>query len=158
MSPTVPQNVEAAIREAIALIRATPGYADQADTLSHLLEAGKIRYVGTLEDRAHAGLLGTITLGPEPFAAGATVLGLAETLVHELFHLGQNPLEKTASYWTGVFTRTDSMVRYERPAYTAALEFLQTYKNRNPADAPSVDEEIVAVQSTFLSAYGDVLA
>lgn len=154
----LPAHVAERIGQAIALIRSVPGYEAESQILAQLLSDGKIRYVPTLDDRAHAGLLGTITLGPEPFAPGSTILGLAETLVHERFHLTQNPLSKTVSFWTGVATKSDVMARYEKPAYQAAETFLQQFRQAFPALAEESDTELYAVRSTFESAYGEALS
>jgi len=140
------------------LVRGTPGYAEVAQELAQLLADGKIRYHDGLEDRAHAGLLGTITLGAEPFAPDMTVLGLAETLVHERFHLHQNPLMKTASFWTGLVKKADPMIAYERPAYQAAQAFLEAYRAAHPHAAGDADAELVAVRDTFEGAYGEALS
>ena len=97
-------------------------------------------------------------MGPEPFAPGSTLLGLAETLVHERFHLTQNPLEKTVSFWTGVATKTDGMARYEKPAYQAAETFLERFRQTFPALAAESEAELVAVRDTFESSYGESLS
>ena len=165
----LPDDVAARIGEAISLIRSVLGYEAESQILAQLLSDGKIRYETALEDRAHAGLLGTITLGPEPFAPGNTVLGLAETLIHERFHLTQNPLAKTASFWTGIATNTvsflrkettksDVMARYEKPAYQAAEAFLEKFRQTFPELAEQSDTELFAVRSTFESAYGETLS
>lgn len=154
----IPGPVRHRIYEAIALIASIPGYEAEAGSLREMLVTGRIRYVEMLEDRAHAGLLGSITLGPEPFAPGSTVLGLAETLIHERFHLSQNPLEKTASFWAGVATKTDVMARYEKPAYQAAEIFLRRFAETFPAQAAESDAELVAVRSTYENAYGATLS
>ena len=154
----MPAMVAAKISEAITLVRRTPGYAAVAQELAQLLADGKIRYYPTLNDRAHTGLTGNVTLGPEPFEDSGTVLGLAETLVHERFHLHQSPLEKTASFWTGIFTKSDAMIRYERPAYQAAQAFLEAYKAAHPQDLDLADAELYAVRATFQTSYGEVLS
>ena len=154
----LPANVAEQITSAIALIRTVPGYAPHAQELAQLLADGKIRYHEPLEDRAHAGLLGGITLGSEPFEQGNTTLGLAETLIHERYHLHQNPLEKTVSFWTGIVTHTDAMIRYERPAYQEAQTFLEAYRAAHPHDADLADSELYAVRSTFETSYGQALS
>ncbi|MBC7807926.1 MAG: hypothetical protein H7145_17490 [Akkermansiaceae bacterium] len=158
MSGEIPGAVRERLSQAIALIGSVPGYEAEAESLREMLVAGRIRYVATMEDRAHAGLLGTITLGPEPFAPGGTLLGLAETLVHERFHLTQNPLEKTVSFWAGVATKSDVMARYEKPAYQAAENFLRRFAQTFPALATESDTELFAVRSSFESSYGEVLS
>ena len=157
-SERMPGAVRWQLSNAIALIGSVPGYESEAAILREMLVDGRIRYVETLEDRAHAGLLGTITMGPEPFAPGGTLLGLAETLVHERFHLTQNPLEKTASFWAGVATKTDAMARYEKPAYQAAATFLERFRETFPDLAAESEAELVAVRDTFESSYGETLS
>ena len=147
----------ARVRAAIALIACVPGYEADAQALARLLETERIRYVPVLADRAHAGLTGIITLGPEPFAQGATLAGLAETLVHEAYHGRQNPLLKSVSFWAGVFTRTDTMLRYERPAYEYALRFLTRLAEVVPERADEAGEESEAVRAGFGGDYGAVL-
>ena len=111
----------ARIKEAIDLVAQTPGYMEIARDLLLLQSRGRIRYVPEMTDRAHAGLTGSLTLGPE--ALWGSVLSLAETLVHEHYHLRrQGHLAKTLSFWRGVFTRSPTMRAYERPAYDAALK------------------------------------
>ena len=154
----MPPDIAKKITDAIGLVRITPGYASEAQELAQLLADGKIRYHAVLDDRAHTGLTGNITLGPEPFEGGATLLGLAETLVHERFHIHQSPLDKTASFWTGVFTKSDAMIRYERPAYQAAQAFLEAYKAAHPQDLDLADAELYAVRATFQSNYNELLS
>ncbi len=153
----LPASIAPRIGTAIALIGSVPGYEAQAATLGKMLEAGRIRFVPTLEDRAQASLTGVITLGGEPFASGATTLGLAETLVHELFHRMQNPLLKSSSFWAGVFTRSDVMLRYERPAYRAAERFIAAYLGAFPEANEEAASERHAVRATFESSYGEPL-
>jgi hypothetical protein len=141
------------VEAAIALIAATPGYDDVARDLRRLLERGKIRFVPALEDRAHAGLTGTITLGPEALEASA--LGLAETLVHEHFHLRrQSHLAKTVSFWRGVLTGAPVMRAYERPAYAAALDFLRAVERAFPEQAADARREQTEVAAAFAAVYG----
>lgn len=141
------------VEAALDLIAATPGYGEIAVDLRRLLERGKIRFAPALEDRAHAGLTGTITLGPEALEASA--LGLAETLVHEHFHLRrQSQLAKTVSFWRGVLTRTPVMRAYERPAYAAALHFLRAVEAAFPEQAAEARQEQAAVAATFTAVYG----
>jgi hypothetical protein len=138
--------------DALALIARVPGYAPVAEQLQRLRDRGAIRILPGLADRAHAGLLGSITLGPEPFQDG--VLSLAETLVHEAFHLRQNPLEKTASFWLGVVTGAPVMRRYERPAYRAAADFLRAVAAHLPELADEAARERFAVEQVFRTEYG----
>src|SRR4028119_687441 len=94
-----------ALHEALRIIRTTSGYTEVGIDLAQLVSEDRIRVHPTLEDRAHAGLLGTITLGPE--AAQASPLSLAQTLVHEHYHLRrQHLLLKTVSFWIGVLSHT----------------------------------------------------
>lgn len=144
-----------ALDEALRLIRTTPGYVKIAVELAQLHSEGRIRVNPELEDRAQAGLLGTITLGPE--AAGASPLSLAQTLVHEHYHLHQNPLLKTASFWAGVVTRTPTMQRYEQPAYQAAMNFLDAVKQAHPHLTNEAGAEQNAIKQVFESGYNTPL-
>lgn len=146
---------EAKLRDALRLIAATPGYDGVAKKLAVLAFRGRIRFHHSLEDRAHAGLLGTITLGPEALESG--VLSLAQTLVHEHFHLRQNPFLKTVSFWGGVVSRTPVMRRYERPAYRAAFDFLETVKAAFPHLAEEARAEQTAIQQVFAACFGGEL-
>jgi hypothetical protein len=142
---------------ALDLIAATPGYQTVARDLEWLARRGRIRFVPTLTDRAHAGLLGAITLGPEALAGSA--LSLAETLVHEHYHLRrQSHFAKTASFWQGVFTQTPVMARYERPAYQTALDFLHAVARAFPDLADEAQGEATAVMETYAAHYGKVRA
>jgi hypothetical protein len=144
-----------ALQTAIELIAQVPGYEDTAARLAQLLTSGKIRVIATLEDRGHAGLLGGIALGLEPFES--VPVGLAETLVHEHYHLGQHPLLKTTSFWAGVFTRTNIMQRYEAPAYRASADFLRALSAHFPLYTDEAENEIAAICQTFESEYGKSL-
>jgi hypothetical protein len=146
---------EQAIPAAIQLIGQVPGYAAVAQELADLLARGRIRYVPELPDRGQATLNGTILLGPEPFTG--SIVGLAETLVHENFHRHQFPLLKTASFWAGVATRTPIMQRYERPAYEAALQFLKALTVARPEYAAEVAAERAAIIAQFAAEYGAYL-
>jgi hypothetical protein len=143
------------LHEAIRLIRTTPGYMEVGIELAQLTSEDRIRVHPTLEDRAHAGLLGTITLGLE--AAQATPLSLAQTLVHEHYHLHQNPLQKTVSFWSGVLSHTPVMRRYERPAYEAAFAFLEAVKQAHPHLAAEAQAEQAAICQVFETAFGETL-
>jgi hypothetical protein len=146
----------AALDAALHLIRATPGYIEVAVDLAQLASEGGLRVHHGLQDRAHAGLLGTITLGPE--AAQASPLSLAETLIHEHYHLRhQHPLQKTVSFWTGVLSHTPVMRRYEQPAYQAALDFLAAVKLAHPHLAQEAAAEQDAVRQVFSLSYGGAL-
>lgn len=149
-------NLNAALAGALRIIGTTPGYEDVARDLTALYGRERIRFDAALEDRAHAGLLGAITLGPEAAAAGP--LSLAQTLMHEHFHLRQqNPLEKTASFWRGVASRTEPMQRYERPAYRAAFDFLEAVKSAHSLLADEAAYEQDAIRQVFESSYGGAL-
>ena len=138
--------------DALALIARTPGYADEARALADWQEAGRIRFVPDLTDRAHAGLLGAITLGPEAF--DGTALSLAQTLIHEHWHIArQSPLQKTPSFWAGVATGTPVMARYERPAYRAAPAFLDTVAAALPEWEAAARAEAREVAQTFAHHY-----
>lgn len=149
------QGVRAKVEAAIGLIAAVPGYEGEAESLSGLLAAGRIRFVPALADRAQATLTGVILLGPE--ALSSNLLSLAETLVHEQHHRRQFPLLKTASFWAGVVTGTHVMRRYERPAYEAALRFLEAAERALPGWAAEARAERRAVAASFQTHYGDVL-
>lgn len=142
----------AAIEEALGIIAATSGYHRVADELRRLAARGRVRFHAGLEDRAHAGLTKTVILGPE--ALESHPLSLAQTLVHEHYHLHQNPFLKTVSFWSGVATRTPVMRRYERPAYHAAYAFLEAVKTSQPALATVAQSEQVAICQVFEQSYG----
>lgn len=144
------------IEAALRLIRATPGYIEVAVDLAQMASENLIRLDPTLEDRAHAGLLGTLTLGPQ--AAEGSPLSLAQTLVHEHFHLyGQSPWLKTLSFWIGVGTGTHVMRRYERPAYLAAHEFLEVVKRAHPNMNAEAQAEQRAIRQVFEASFGGAL-
>lgn len=147
------EQVTGMLGAAISLIERTPGYEALGVELRGLAASGRIVLVPHLTDRAHAGLTGRIYLGPEPFAEGS-VLGLAETLVHERFHLHQFPLLKTASFWAGVATGTPPMARYERPAYRAAYDFLEAVAAAFPDLTDEARREQAAVAAVFAAEYG----
>lgn len=134
-------------QSALQLIAATPGYEKTAHELKRLAQSGRMRFDASLEDRAQTGLLKTIVIGPE--AMESSPLSLAQTLVHEQFHLHQNPLLKTVSFWSGVATRTSVMARYERPAYRAAWEFLQAVACAHPLLANAARAEQNAIRLVF---------
>ena len=136
------------VAQAIALIARVPGYEDTAQNLKRRT----VRYVPELGDRGQATLTGVILIGPEALLGG--VVGLAETLVHEEFHTRQNPFLKTHSFWSGVFTRTPVMARYERPAYQAALDFLGALAAACPEYAGEALAEAQAVRASFTAFYG----
>jgi hypothetical protein len=148
---TVPE-WEERLRQAIELIGRTPGYAEEARELADLLARGRIGFAPNLDDRALVTLTGRIQLGPE--ALDGPLVGLAATLIHEHFHLHQSPFLKTASFWAGVATRTPVLRRYERPAYTAALRFLQIVAATFPDLATTAQGEAAGVAATFAAVFG----
>jgi hypothetical protein len=152
---TLTLHQEAALHEALHIVRATPGYAAVAVELSQLASEGQIHFNPDLEDRALVGLLGTLTLGPE--ALHGSPLSLAQTLVHEHFHLRQNPLLKTLSFWSGVLSGTHVMRRYEKPAYWAAHQFLEAVKQVRPELAAEAKFEQRAIRQVFASVFGGEL-
>lgn len=145
-----------AIEAALRIVRATPGYTEEAVDLAQMVSENLVRVDATLDDRAQAGLLGTLTLGPE--AVHASPLSLAQTLVHEHFHLyRQSPWLKTLSFWLGVVTATHVMRRYERPAYLAAHDFLEAVKRAHPAMKTEATAEQRAIQQVFTTTFGGAL-
>jgi hypothetical protein len=117
---------------------------------------GKLQFVPTLEDRGQATLAGRLLVGPE--AVFSSVVSLAETLVHEHWHLRrQPPLEKTASFWIGVATGKPVMRRYEMPAYISALAFLAAVEAAFPAIAEEAQSEQEMVRASFATFYGGPL-
>jgi hypothetical protein len=146
---------EAAIDAALLLIALTPGYEAVASDLSGRRARGRVRIVPDLQDRAQATLSGVVLIGPEALEGGT--LGLAQTLVHEAYHLRQFPLEKTASFWLGVATGKPVMRRYEAPAYQAALRFLETVAAAFSELASEAAHEAAAVRATFAACYGGPL-
>lgn len=152
---SAPLTVDAAarVREAVALIARTPGYAGVAADLAGWIARERVRFVPALEDRGQATLTGRLLLGPEALSGHA--LGLAETLVHEHFHLRrQTPLAKTASFWGGALTGRPVMRAYEAPAYRAALEFLAAVGAALPEWSAAARAERDAVLATFAACYG----
>lgn len=144
------------LNEAIAIVRGTRGYEKVALDLAQLASENRIRVDARLEDRAQAGLTGTITLGEE--AATSSALSLAQTLVHEHFHLRrQNPLLKTVSFWSGVVSRRPVMARYEKPAYRAAWDFLETVARSQPHFEGEARAEQSAIAQVFQSGFGEPL-
>lgn len=143
------------LHEAIRLICTTPGYAQVGVELAQLASENRIRLDPNLDDRAHAGLLGSITLGPE--AVESSALSLAQTLVHEHFHLHQNPFLKTVSFWTGVATHANVMKQYEQPAYQAAHDFLEVVKRSHPDLAVEAETEQMAIRQVFATDFNGTL-
>ena len=141
--------------DALRLIATTPGYVETAQNLAQMRDDGKIHFDGALEDRGQAHLGGSISLGSE--ALDGHPLSLAETLVHEAFHQTQNPLQKTGSFWAGVLTGTDTMRRYEQPAYEAAIAFLNAAMTAHPDLADFAQSEIESIHETFAANYGGSL-
>lgn len=144
------------IDQALRIIRATRGYESVSADLAQLNADGKIRFNPDLQDRANTELWGAITLGPE--AANARPLSLAQTLVHEHHHLrNQNPLQKTASFWSGVVSHANPMKNYEQPAYQAALDFLDAVETSIPELALEARMEMVQVADAFEGGYGGTI-
>ncbi len=137
---------------AIGLIRSVRGYNEIGIELEQLAAQNRIRVDANLDARAQTSLSGIITLGPEAIASSA--LSLAQTLVHEHYHLHQNPFLKTASFWAGVATRTPVMRRYEQPAYEMALDFLEAVKRDHPHLAREAEIEQNAVRCVFANDFG----
>jgi hypothetical protein len=141
------------LQEALRIIRVTPGYAKVAIELAQWASDNRILIDPNIEDRAHAGLLGTLTLGLE--AVQGSPLSLAQTLVHEHFHLRlQNPFLKTVSFWSGVARGAHVMRRYEQPAYQAAHDFLQVVKEASPGLAIEAEAEQRAIRQVFAAEFG----
>lgn len=142
----------AAIASAIDLIASVPGFAQAAQDLRR----SRVRFRADFVDRGQVSLLGTILLGPEPFDGAGEIgrVSLAATLVHEHWHTRQNPLEKTVSFWGGVFTRTHPMRRVEWPAYRRQAEFLQALATVIPALHDIALQERDAVILSFTAVYG----
>ena len=136
------------IEQAIALIAHVPGYEAVALNLTRRT----IRFVPTLIDRGQATLMGVILIGPEALNGG--LVGLAETLVHEELHTRQSHLLKTHSFWSGVFTQTAVMARYERPAYRAALDFLWALAHACPEHADEARADCDAIRASYALNYG----
>ena len=153
-SPHPPPGGGALLDEALALIGSVPGYEAVAAQLAGLRARGRLR-VEEISDRGTASVWGVITLGPEAFEGG--LVGLAETLVHERFHLTQFPLARTVSFWGGVLTWTPVWRRLERPAYRAALDFLAALAAARPELAEECSSEAESVRAAFLAHYGAAL-
>lgn len=151
----MPTAAENAVTAALDLIARTPGYEETAHQLEVRRERGRLRIDPDLIDRAQATLTGTILLGPESLEGDT--LGLAQTLVHEHYHLRQNPFEKTVSFWQGVALRRPVMRRYERPAYEAALRFLEAVARAFPDLAGKARREAEEIRATFEVHYGGTL-
>ena len=141
--------------EALRLIRTTPGYIEIGVELAQRASENRIVVNRVLEDRAQTSLRGVIMLGPE--AVQSTPLSLAQTLVHEHFHLHQNPLQKTSSFWLGALSRTATMRRYEQPAYQAAINFLEAVKRAHPYLRTEAENEQAAVRQVFAINFGGTL-
>jgi hypothetical protein len=140
--------------DALALIASVPGYEGVARSLRDKQTGGKLR-LEAIEDRGSASVLGVIRIGPEVLADGP--VALAATLVHEHFHTTQFPLVKTVSFWVGAFTGTHVWQRLERPAYQAAVEFLETLALARPDLAAECGREIEATRASFQAFYNAAL-
>ncbi len=152
MRPGLTEEHEARVAAAIALVMRTPEYGVVGAGLKAHMDRGRIGYEPTLPDRAQAGLTGRIVLGPE--AMGSSTLSLAQTLVHEWHHVHQFPLAKTLSFWLGVLMGRPVMRRFERPAYRAALGFLDAAGRAFPDLADAARAEQGAIESVFAAEYG----
>ena len=148
--------VQNTLQAALRLVGSTPGYVEVGVALAQLSCDNRIRFDPNLPDRAQTALTGVITLGPE--AAESSPLSLAQTLVHEHFHLKQNPLMKTVSFWSGVATKTNVMKRYEEPAYQAACDFLEAVKKAHPLLAAEAEDEQAAIRQVFAEGFDGDLA
>jgi hypothetical protein len=142
------------LAEALALIASVPGYETIARSLHDKQTSGKLR-LENIADRGSASVWGVIRIGPEVLADGP--VALSATLVHEQFHTTQFPLVKTGSFWAGVVTGTPVWRRLERPAYRAAVGFLQALARARPDLAAECAREIGATCASFQSLYGDAL-
>ena len=143
------------ISQALELICSIRGYKETGIALQKLAAQNRIRFDREMEDRAQTGLLGNITLGPEAIASNT--VSLAQTLVHEAYHLHQNPFLKTVSFWTGFLTHTPVMRRYEQPAYQAAIDFLADVKRTQPHLAQEAEREQNAMRCVFANDFGVTL-
>ena len=152
MTPCLTEEQRGRVRAAIALVSRTPGYGVVGAGLTAHLAGDKIACDAALPDRAQAGLTGRIVLGPE--AINAPTLSLAQTLVHEWHHVRQFPLEKTVSFWLGILTGRPVMRRYERPAYRAAIRFLDAVAGAFPALEENAHRERSAIEAVFDAEYG----
>jgi hypothetical protein len=149
-------DVSLRLQQAIFLIRSTPGYDRVGGDLADLLARGKLQFIPALEDRGQATLGGRLLVGPEAVYSGA--VSLAETLVHEHWHLRrQPPLEKTASFWIGFATGKPVMRRYEMPAYRFALRFLMAVAEAFPDLSEEARAEHEMVRVAFAASYGGSL-
>lgn len=143
------------LQEALRIIGSTPNYSEVAVELAQLASEDKVQFNPALADRAQATLLGSIMLGPE--AMSSSPLSLAQTLVHEHFHLHQNPFLKTLSFWSGIVRGAPVMKHYEQPAYQAAQDFLEAVKRARPDLAVEAEGEQRAIQQVFKISYGGSL-
>jgi len=142
---------EKIISEAVDLVDSVPGYGKIAGRLRRL----RIDYLPSLPDRAHTTLRSKIIVGPRALLeSDPTPFSLAGTLVHEEFHTRQNPFLKTASFWTGVATRSPVMARYEWPAYRAQTTFLRALAQSRPDLRDAIDREINAIVDAVYRYYG----
>ncbi|MBC8101885.1 MAG: hypothetical protein H7Z41_04775 [Cytophagales bacterium] len=147
---------DARLQAAIDLVAKTPGYESAGRELFDLRLRGKLRFLPDLADRGQATLGGQILIGPEALWGGT--VGLAETLVHEHWHLRrQSVFAKTSSFWMGVATRQPVLRRYEIPAYGAALSFLVAVAARFPELAGEARSEQESVRASFADGYNGPL-
>jgi len=142
---------EKLISEAVDLVDSVPGYRTIAGRLRRL----RIDYLPSLPDRAHTTMRSQIIVGPKALLESDKIpFSLAGTLVHEEFHTRQNPFLKTASFWTGVATRSNVMARYEWPAYRAQTSFLRALAHARPNLTEAIDREINAIVDSAHLYYG----
>jgi hypothetical protein len=141
------------LNEAIHIIRMTPGYAAVGADLSQIASQKRIRIDSSLDARAETRLSGAIVLGAEALASSPP--SLAQTLVHEHFHLRrQHPLQKTVSFLSGVFSKSHVMKRFEQPAYQAANDLLEAVKMAQPALLVEANAEQAAIRQVFATDFG----
>lgn len=150
----MPPDAEALLLAAITLVSETPGYSHIAADLHQRWNSGKLR-IEPITDRGTTSFNGIIYIGPETLGDG--LVATAATLVHEHFHTTQFPLTKTVSFWSGVFTSTPVWQRLERPAYRAAVAFLEALSQSRPDLTRDCQHEIAATHASFQSFYKDTL-
>ena len=142
---------EKLISEAVDLVDSVPGYRIIAGHLRRL----RVDYLPSLPDRAHTTMRSQIIVGPDALLeSDKSLVSLAATLVHEEFHTRQNPFLKTASFWTGVVTRSHVMARYEWPAYRAQTSFLRALAHVRPDLSAAIEQEITAIIESAHRYYG----
>lgn len=148
------ENTAETVAQALQLIQKTPGYS----TIAEDLQRRFIRYLPSFPDRGTVTWRGEIVLGPEPFAGSVNQsrVSVAGTLMHEAWHLRQNPFLKTVSFWAGTATCEHPMRRYEWPAYRQQAEFLTALALARPELRTIALHEREAVLASFQIIYGDI--